>query len=341
MSQVCIIQKHKFNINLLELSKSKDLQIAKTEWFEIWNEQRATKTGICICQHTLKNIIYMYNIFTGHTIMVGSGCLKKFNLKKNILNNRILKNVLTNTLQMGEYKIINNILEYTYDVLTQLIKHIRYEYENNLTNLEHLKELNDEIKHLIDVYYFKYLQTIYEEITNTIINQETLILERKEKEQVELERKEKARIELEKKRIEQIQFEIKENERIRLERRENQRIELEKEKKDRVEFEIQENERIQSRDENKRFQIELQKNKQIQLEIKENERIELKKNRNELNNFTCVVGITKKNICVCKNPKYELIKLSNNIYCIKCNKWTCRCKNCIYSLNYVIVAPFL
>lgn len=210
--------------------------------------------------------------------------------KKNILNNRILKIVLTNTLQNGEYKIINNILEYTYDVLTQLIKHIRYEYENNLTNLENLKELNYEIKHLIDVYYFKYLQSIYEELTNTIINEEKLIIERKEKERVELEKMEKDRIELEKKRIEQIQFEIKENERIRLETRENQRIELEKEKKDRVEFEIQERE------------------------------------KKECIKFYCNCSILKENVCCCENPKYELVKLSNNFYCVTCNKWKCRCK---------------
>jgi hypothetical protein len=30
-------------------------------------------------------------------------------------------------------------------------------------------------------------------------------------------------------------------------------------------------------------------------------------------------------VCICVNPKYELVKLSNNLFCVKCNKWKCRC----------------
>ena len=102
---------YKFNINFLQLSKSKELEIAKTEWREIYREKREEKTGLCICQHTLKNIIYMYNIFTKHTISVGTTCCKKFKLKIIKINN-ILKKVISKMLINGEYKIINNILEY-------------------------------------------------------------------------------------------------------------------------------------------------------------------------------------------------------------------------------------
>ena len=31
------------------------------------------------------------------------------------------------------------------------------------------------------------------------------------------------------------------------------------------------------------------------------------------------------NICLCEQPKYEFIKLSNNFYCVNCNKWKDRC----------------
>ena len=40
----------------------------------------------------------------------------------------------------------------------------------------------------------------------------------------------------------------------------------------------------------------------------------------------CKCGIMILNICMCEIPKYELIKLSNNFFCINCNKWKCRCK---------------
>jgi len=32
------------------------------------------------------------------------------------------------------------------------------------------------------------------------------------------------------------------------------------------------------------------------------------------------------NICICETPKYQLNKLSNNLFCLTCTKWKCRCK---------------
>lgn len=68
--------------------------------------------------------------------------------------------------------------------------------------------------------------------------------------------------------------------------------------------------------------IEVERNK-----IKE-ECIEVEKNKIKekyIKNLR-LCGIIKKNICVCEIPTYELVKLSNNLYCILCNKWKCRCK---------------
>jgi len=30
-------------------------------------------------------------------------------------------------------------------------------------------------------------------------------------------------------------------------------------------------------------------------------------------------------LCICENPQYELVKLSNNLFCVCCKKWKCRC----------------
>lgn len=170
---------YKFNIHLLKLSKSEDLKIAKTEWREIYREKREEKTGLCICQHSLKNIIYMYNIFTKHTISVGTSCCKKFKLQIIKINN-ILKNVISEMLIKGEYKIINNILEYTNNIKTQLIKYIRNQYEN-MRNLEQLKKFNNDIKILINDYDLTYLHDIYDEIIEKIINEEKKENEKKMK----------------------------------------------------------------------------------------------------------------------------------------------------------------
>lgn len=119
---------HNFDVHLLALSKSDEIQIAKTEWFEIYREHRAEKTGLCICQHTLQHIIYMYNIYTNYTISVGVGCCKKFKIKLNILD-KILKRVMTESIAKGEYKIINNILEYTTSIELQLLAFLKKEGE--------------------------------------------------------------------------------------------------------------------------------------------------------------------------------------------------------------------
>ena len=39
----------------------------------------------------------------------------------------------------------------------------------------------------------------------------------------------------------------------------------------------------------------------------------------------CKCGIMFMNICLCEQPKYEFMKLSNNFYCVNCNKWKDRC----------------
>jgi N-glycosylase/DNA lyase len=41
----------------------------------------------------------------------------------------------------------------------------------------------------------------------------------------------------------------------------------------------------------------------------------------------CKCGIQKTNLCSCENPRLELVKMSNNIYCVNCQKWKCRCNN--------------
>jgi hypothetical protein len=77
---------------------------------------------------------------------------------------------------------------------------------------------------------------------------------------------------------------------------------------------IEENEnRIRKEREEKRI-IEEKEEKRI---INENE---------EKMRQSCKCDIMIVNICICENPKYELNKLSKNLFCIKCNKWKCRCK---------------
>ena len=40
----------------------------------------------------------------------------------------------------------------------------------------------------------------------------------------------------------------------------------------------------------------------------------------------CGCNLMIRNICICETPKYQLNKLSNNLFCLTCTKWKCRCK---------------
>jgi hypothetical protein len=60
------------------------------------------------------------------------------------------------------------------------------------------------------------------------------------------------------------------------------------------------------------------------IEEKEEKRI-INENEEKMRQ-SCKCDIMIVNICICENPKYELNKPSKNLFCIKCNKWKCRCK---------------
>jgi hypothetical protein len=51
----------------------------------------------------------------------------------------------------------------------------------------------------------------------------------------------------------------------------------------------------------------------------------MEKKRIERENLCCKCNIKIINICNCEEPNYEFNKLSNNLFCKKCNKWKCRC----------------
>ena len=128
--------KYNFDENILKLSKSNNLNEAKREWYVILKETRAyNETSlVCICQHKIRNIIYMYNKNTQKIIIVGTKCCKKFNLYQNKLNNDILEKILINIFTKGDYEKINNIIEYSDEIKNELIKYLRNKLNNNLNH---------------------------------------------------------------------------------------------------------------------------------------------------------------------------------------------------------------
>ena len=236
--------KYKFEKNLLEISKSKNINDALIEWENIFIEQRDKQNALCICQKKLKNVYYMYNKTNMKTIIVGGKCLKKFSLKeieKNIYT-KAVNNVFKKVKSNGEYDIIDDIDKYSSNVEQELIDYITKEFEINLNDEYKLQELIKNIKLVIDKYNLNYLNDKCNEISNQIkkIENERIENERSnqkkllENERIENERIENKRIEnkrIENKRIENKrsnQKKLLENERIENKRIENERIENER-----------------------------------------------------------------------------------------------------------------
>lgn len=45
---------------------------------------------------------------------------------------------------------------------------------------------------------------------------------------------------------------------------------------------------------------------------------------NILQSTECKCGIVLNNLCICKEPNYK--NFNNNLFCLKCNRWKCRCE---------------
>ena len=206
---------YKFENNLLKLSINTSIDGALIEWNEIYKEKRDEKSGLCICQHKIKNIYFMYNKLTKNTITVGTDCYKKFGFKKNgVIKNPIFYNVIKNILQKGEYEIIEDIVSYVNKIEDLLIKYIKNEYVNIINKhpikLYKLEELIKNIEDLINEYDIQYLLNIFNEIKEKLNKEQLKKLEKErlEKEQLEKDRLENGRLQkLEKEKLEKERLE--------------------------------------------------------------------------------------------------------------------------------------
>jgi len=149
--------RHKFKINLIKASCGENYEEAVKEW-EIIQDFKG-KNGLCICQRKINNIIFMFNIVNKNIIMVGTKCYKKFNLQINEMNNNAFKKILKSIFKKGEYKIVDNVVEYCNLAKEKLLKHFT-EKINELWCQEYLKKLLSDVDNLIKEYKLNYLEDI-------------------------------------------------------------------------------------------------------------------------------------------------------------------------------------
>jgi flagellar biosynthesis GTPase FlhF len=151
--------KYNFDKNLLKLSRAKTIEDAKEEWYVIDESILATQSAICICSRKIKKVTYLYNRFTKKTIVAGSRCCKKFNMLTQSLGKNMYTAILREFLKKGEYVIIDDIIEYSANVKSILIKRCEYRIESykDSSNIFNLSELRDEIIQLETIYGITYL----------------------------------------------------------------------------------------------------------------------------------------------------------------------------------------
>ena len=66
--------------------------------------------------------------------------------------------------------------------------------------------------------------------------------------------------------------------------------------------------------------------KQRKLQIEKEKQYKIRKENDAKKKQECKCGIVKVNLCICENPKYELVAINKELHCQRCNKWKCRCK---------------
>ena len=99
------------------------------------------------------------------------------------------------------------------------------------------------------------------------------------------------------------------------------KLQIEKEKQRKLQIEKEKQYKIRKENEAKKND-ELMKIYQIENIVQYKIRIENEAKKKQ----ECKCGIVKVNLCICENPKYELVAINKELHCQRCNKWKCRCK---------------
>jgi len=290
---------YNFSNHLLKLSENKDnIEKAIQEWRFVTKEKYEKLSRICICQHKIKNIIYLFNTCTLNTIAVGSTCFKKFNvIIKDI--NPIIKKVLETLREKGEYKHILDFNKLIIDNEQDVIDSFQKEYRTYCNDIDELVVLHTYIYDLINTYRVLYLN-------DTLAKFEKRIQELQKEKQEQKERQKKR------------ELEEKQEQKERQKKRELEEKQA-KEEQERIKKERDKLEEIY-----RKQQLEAKK-KREQDEQQERQRIQVLKEAIKRERELCNCGLSLGSICKCKFPKYILIDLNKQFVCKICKNWKDRC----------------
>jgi hypothetical protein len=117
---------HKFDKNILGLSKTKNVDELHLEWVAVGYEKTDGNDTRCICSRWIKYVYYFYNHVTNRTIAVGTACADK--LKEIIGRNgkaRSVVNLCDLGLKPGIYTEITDLEAYSEEIRRQICALLR------------------------------------------------------------------------------------------------------------------------------------------------------------------------------------------------------------------------
>jgi hypothetical protein len=165
-----------------ELMKYSDKDSDITNQWTILMKKKGEQN--CICGHTIKHFAYVYNIKTGHILIIGVGCCKKYGLNETV-SNMLLIDFLGDT-EAGSLLLKNGFFDLNRDFeFVQFLDNILNEiYKMNKENLafysRKIEVFKQNLEELIGFYNFylgeKYLRKIDEIAEKIVVNESELVL---------------------------------------------------------------------------------------------------------------------------------------------------------------------
>lgn len=179
----------KFYDHLFALSSKKTEDEALSEWVRVFEKEQKVTNGVCICQKSgIKKVVFMYNVFTQHTIMVGKSCYKKFCNEQVEMRKGVVEETFKRLLTSGSYTIIDDIVKYSTDVKEGILQTIFGRISGFISNhkLDALQDLWDEIRDLKEEYSWEWLDKPLDDIQAFLKEDEERRIAEKRKEEARL-----------------------------------------------------------------------------------------------------------------------------------------------------------
>jgi hypothetical protein len=144
------------------LSKATTIEDAMKEWELLTMKTYEDMGALCICQHKIKHVWYVFNKETGETITVGSSCCKKFKLTFKKATQNMFTRLIAEWISENGYEAIDDIEKYAMKVKAKLIALCEQRANACLrcSGTTALKKLKKEIEELVSIKGVTYLTEI-------------------------------------------------------------------------------------------------------------------------------------------------------------------------------------